>query len=180
MNAVNFRNKPIILLITLVAALFGCQTSGPSNLEDLLTQELVPYPNDYLKVDPDVVPNGSKEQGFQAYDKGDYNEAAVFFRETLSIYGENEDLPFFLGMAHIQLKEYSKAIKILETIGVKSKYYAQANWYKVLVLTKLENYQKAFDILKGYSLLQPYYNYKVAESLELEQFLKKKLNTTQK
>lgn len=85
--------------------------------------------------------------GEQAYEFKEYKRALNYFQNAYDIIPNLEDLPIRIGMCYLQLKEYEKAIELLQDTDINS-----------LNKTVLNNIGAAFINAKSYDLALIYLN----------------------
>ena len=97
------------------------------------------------------------EQGLNAFDAGDYENAIKYFQEFLSLYPMEPTIYDNIALCYIEMKEYRKAIPFLEKAikifpGLKEAYQNLAYVYKqlgdndkALVYFRKMNLLKAFN-----------------------------------
>ena len=87
-------------------------------------------------------------QGIDAYREGDFQKAVSFFEEYLVQDPNRNDLIFFKGAGQIAAGDYQAAIETLETLGAQPSLYTTASlWYQALAYLKLENTDRAKNLL---------------------------------
>ena len=117
-----------------------------------------------LSLNPDLPFKGVIPKGFDAYEKGDYKKAASYFTNAIYTTGES-DIQFYVSQAHIGNGKYQEAIKALDPITARSKYYYHTLWYKILLRLKLGETDKAINLLENYLLFKDVFKQKEAQEL---------------
>ena len=149
---IDLKKKSLIGAVFLMLVL-GCSNDPTRNIEAFIHEELVPYPNDYLKIAPNLAASTFKEQTFKLYDQGRFDQALILFDE-LPQYDLDESTAFFRANALIAQQQYDLALPILSGISAKSEYYLQAQWYQILLHLKKEEYQIAKKKLENFKQIQ--------------------------
>jgi len=93
------------------------------------------------------------------YKSGDYQSAAAGFSEAILDGSESTSAGFFLGITEIELKNYNKAIILLEGVAKQQgEYTKDAIWYLGLVYCKTGNEVKASECFELLARSQGFYS----------------------
>lgn len=155
--------------ILLLAIMSSCQS--PLDLQTLLDEELVAYPNDYHAVDLSIPLPDNLERAFRKYESGDFLEAQVFLREYRQLYHTQLEVDFYLAQTYIGQEKYDVAKEMLEHITGSGRYYTQALWYRVLILARQGQLDAAQKLLKSFLLIAPQQDFKVNKGSQLMDLL---------
>jgi hypothetical protein len=134
--------------------------------EKLFAQYYEPYM--IASVQRNAGAGGTKEQAMQAYENGNYQEAAKLFTACVSVTPPDVSCTFYLGLASIETKELVKAEKYLSEVVNQpaNDYRTRARWYLALVYLKQEQTEKAAELLKQLQLEQGFYRKKATKLLQ--------------
>ena len=137
----------VSLFIVSAVFLFRSATPDPTILFEAYYQ---PYPNVFdptVRGEPDTLSLNAK--AFRAYDRGDYADAAEYFRQAAGADDESErDVALlYLANSYLAMDSAAAAKNILVQINDESHVSDQAKWYLALTYLKLDNPNESKKIL---------------------------------
>jgi tetratricopeptide (TPR) repeat protein len=116
--------------------------------QELLATHFEVYPNVIMPTVRGEIPNDStlKALAFRAYDQKQFDEAGQLFNRIDS---KDVNILFYLGNCYIATNQPDKALPLFESVlNDYNVFDEQAEWYIVISYLKLENRQKAKEVLK--------------------------------
>lgn len=160
------KSKPLLwpLAATLVF-MMSCTVSPEAYISQLIETELKPYTDQTIEEQVFKYPERPLEEGFNYYNKGEYNLAIEAFVRMINMVGEDRNVVFYLANSFLGAGDLENALVFFNKTSIKSDYYQPAVWLKILVNLELGQRQNAVKVLKGYLALNP--TYKVAEAKQL-------------
>ena len=106
------------------------------------------------------------EAAVMSYNNGDYPTAAAGFSNLASVNPLSVIPRFFLGMCHLGLGEYEKAVDLLDpVVKEREEYSREAEWYLGLANLKLGNIEAATSCFETLVQSQGYYSERSEEIL---------------
>ncbi len=86
--------------------------------------------------------------GMEHYKNGNYKEALADFQKAITIFPDDPDAPFYMGLAYLQLNEPDKAIEYFKKTLEKDKAYTDAHFQLGVVLVQKKEYKNAISHLE--------------------------------
>ncbi len=151
----------VVVIIGLGSLLFLGRSTGKT----LYADNFEVYPNVMAPITRSSEPTMKEDYYFVAYEKGEYAEAIVGFKQLLEE-DDNQDVRFYLGMALLNNGDKDKALNELQKIDKeKTDFHPQNLWYQALIHLEKENYIEARELLQ--KLIENETNYKKKEAKEI-------------
>ena len=152
----------VVLLLIAVKMLLPAQ----QNTDDLFAEYFSPYPNVFEPTVRGTDITTKRTEAFQAYEKKNYQQAAVLFNELLAAKKESEIL-FLLGNTNLMLGQVTEAQENFVTlINEFDDMDVQAKWYLSLCYLKSDDRENARKMLKELGETEISYASKAKELLE--------------
>lgn len=150
-------------ILTLAFLTFSCKKV---TIDSIVEENLVVYENDYYPVDlnPNRRAFATQAEAFRLYGLKRYPEAQLMFENAFAQTADKE-LRFFNANVLMIQEKYDFALQVLDNVRINSRYYVQSQWLKTLVLIKLNDLERAENLLKAYVLLKSDYKMKEANQL---------------
>lgn len=108
------------------------------------------------------------DRGLRAYNKGNYEEALIFFENLLEIEPANAKAHFASGISALELNENRKAaehfIKVMEADNLE--FYQHAQWYLALTYLRMNKIQEAEVLLIALRNTGGYYHQKASDIID--------------
>lgn len=95
--------------------------------------------------------------GEKAYEVKDYKNALKYFQNANKIIPELEDLPLWMGMCYLQLKDYEYALDLLNNVDVNNLNKTILNNIGI-ALTDAKSYELALQYLNKAIIIDPLYS----------------------
>ncbi|MCB0685941.1 MAG: tetratricopeptide repeat protein, partial [Saprospiraceae bacterium] len=136
-----------------VAAIFAfifipAITTNPTS-EQLFTMNFEIAPNRLNQIARGSISKQISAPAYQAYDQGDYWQAAQLFEKTMDESAYRLTDLFYLGNCYLALGEWEKAINALKEVAYSPHSMAEnAKWYLSLAYLRTGEIEKARDLLK--------------------------------
>jgi len=119
----------------------------PSN-DELFSSYFVPYKNVIQPIERGSSLQDEKTIAFTAYEKGDYKKAFTLFSKLYTVTNESYYL-FYQANALLKLEKAKEAVPILiQHLSTKDTLVQKSRWYLALAYLKLNNENKAKEMLK--------------------------------
>lgn len=109
-----------------------------------------------------------KELAIKLYTVGDYQNALYLLKKLEKKYPESDTIHYYTAMCYYKLNQYDSSLKAFEilTNNPNSSFYDESQWYYALSLTKIDNKQKAIDVLNKIILEESTYKDSARRELE--------------
>ncbi len=130
----------------------------------ILEENLVAYPNEYLRIDPKISSQTILQQAFRLYEERRYDQALILFDEYLSGKSD-EDVLFYRSNTLFSLGQFDLAAQGFKKISAASRYYHPSLWYRALLLLKGGDREAAKKLLENYLSLSTTYKRREAKQL---------------
>ncbi len=135
-----------VLIILASILLLNPSKNSP---QEIFSEHFQAYENLYTpilrsstKTDP-----GTIQHIMDHYENGKFEEATKLYESDFQDYRNNIDLRFYMGIAYLGLNNTERAIDLLSSIPVDSKYTAISQWYLGLSYLLNEEYKQAKHLL---------------------------------
>lgn len=91
--------------------------------------------------------------GMVKYKENKYQDAINIWSKLLYSSPESDTLNYFLGVAHLNLDQFSESISNLEEVllNPQSNFYSKALWYRALIHVHQNELEPAIDLIEGIS-----------------------------
>ncbi len=122
-------------------------SSSVQSSDELYSKHFEIYP-DY--VSSRTVDTNEIKAAFEYYNTGKFQKAASEFEKLHQNNSQNIDVPFYLGLSHLNDNQTNNAIKYLtDVVANNDKYRQQARWFLALAYLKGSQLTEAKAILKN-------------------------------
>lgn len=152
-----------ILVIGLIG--LAVQLGADKDTMAIVDQELAkPYPvSTLVRGESNSAP---LETALDLYNQKKYTEALTFFDQASKSTGDLATTAFYQGLTHLYIGNYQEAMGLLSADAIRqSRYAQQARWASALTALKLNDRDKAKDVLT--LITQDRTHYKYDNALEL-------------
>jgi len=103
------------------------------------------------QVSAQEVPTGQYDaliSGMDAYKEGDFKTALDEFQKAMTIFPDDPDIPFYIGLTYLQLNDPEKAITYFKTALEKNPEYLDAHFQLGVALIQQKAYKEAIKHLE--------------------------------